>query len=267
MDITLTKRAIQIKLRSDSINLKPLMYFIENSFTNVKYYSNITVVSGDIKESIKIRYLLRWAYKIYYKNPNHLNAINFKKLSDSIHLPIHILSMDHKHISNILTMTIEHICSNELSVTSNQYNSQVIRYFKNIFKDSMMRSVHRRTFKLSIHTKNDLLHLQQILSSKIISNTRVSFITHGLNFNRLAKEGTNKEELEYEEKLKKSYKVLSINDNSTSKEIKNNYKKMLKKYHPDRVYSEDNDLVQLYTKRFQVIQEAYELVQEHHSVA
>lgn len=267
MDITLTNLAIQIRLKNDSVNLKPLMYFVENSFKDVKKYSNITVIKGRSEESIKIRYILKWAYKIYLKNQTKTSDINFKTLSESIHLPIYILCNNQQQISQTLTMTIEHIGENVLSVKSNQYNSQVIQYFKHIFKDSMSRTTNRKTFKISIYTKNDFLLLKKILSMKTIYNTKISFITYSLNFKKLNQDHIDNKEKVFEEKLQKCYKILSIDNKSSLKEIKNNYRKMLKKYHPDRVYSKDNETVELYTKRFQVIQKAYELVQEHHKVA
>ncbi|WP_304546408.1 J domain-containing protein [Sulfurimonas microaerophilic] len=267
MDITLTKQAIQIRLKHDSVNLKPLMYFIENSFKNVKYYSNVTVVNGSSDESIKIRYMIQWAYKIYLKSENRSSEMNYKKLSESIHLPIYVICNDQKQISQTLTMTIEHVDDKVLSVTANQYNSQVIRYFKMAFKNSMSRTLYRKTFRISIRTQHDLLVLKQILSTNMIANTRVTFQTYSLNFKKLNQEQFKNEESALEEKLQKCYKVLNINDNSTAKEIKNNYKKMLRKYHPDRVFSEDTDVVELYTKRFQAIQKAYELIQEHRNVA
>ena len=102
-----------------------------------------------------------------------------------------------------------------------------------------------------------------LIVSKKISNILVKFVTNGLNFQRLEPED-NLDEIAYKEKIKKSYKVLSITINSTKKEIKNNYKKMLRKYHPDRVYCENDEIVALYTRRFQVIQEAYALIKQHH---
>jgi hypothetical protein len=267
MDITLTGLAIQLRLKHDCVNLKPLIYFVQNSFSDVKHYSNMTVVKGSKEESVKLRYILKWAYKIYMKSPNRSDDINFKKLSDAIERPIYILSENSNHISQTLTMTVEHLGDNLLSISSNQYNSQVIKYFKSIFKDSMSRSSERRIFTITIHTKKDLLTLQKILSAKSICNTRVSFITQSLNFKKLNKDRFEEEENAFKEKLQKCYKVLSIDQNSSLDEIKKNYRQMLKKYHPDRVYSQDNETVELYTRRFQVIQKAYELVQEHHKVA
>lgn len=61
-------------------------------------------------------------------------------------------------------------------------------------------------------------------------------------------------------------KILSISNESTPSEMKQNYRNMLKKYHPDIVYNQNEELVKLYTRRFQIIQNAYDFVKEHHKV-
>lgn len=267
MDITIEKRAIVFRISNDSFHLKPLMYFIENSFKTVRYYSNATIVHSTADELIRKQYILKWAYKIYLKSLMHANNLDFGQLSASLHLPIYVISTKNKAIAQVATITVDHITSNALSITCNQHHSEIIPYLKTLLKDSVIHTTLGRGLKIRIKTKNDLLLLKNLLSHKKISNILVNFVTHGLDFNRLYSENSYSEELIYKEKLKKSYMVLSITDNSTKMEIKNNYKKMLRKYHPDRVYNENSDIVQLYTRRFQVIQEAYELIQEHHKVA
>ena len=263
MIIDIEKRAIVFKLKDDCINLKALEYFIQSSFKNIKSFSNLTVILDNKDELAKKRYLLKWAYKIYLKKENLNASIDFKKITASMHLPIHIIRIDKKAVAKSLKITINHTGSNKLRVNCSQYYFQVIKHFKMVFKDSMISSVDKRVFTLTLHKKSDLILLKSILSRKRISNISVVFSTHGLNFNRLNTQEAFSEEMAYREKLKKSYKILSITNSSTSKEIKNNYKKMLRKYHPDRVSTQDSETVKLYTRRFQVIQEAYMLIKEH----
>jgi hypothetical protein len=267
MDIILTNTAIQMRLPYDSHNRKALMYFIEKSFKNVKHYSHISVVYGSSDEAIKIKYMLQWAYKIYLQNADRSNETAYKKLCEFSHLPVYIICEHKKQISQTLTMTLEHLGDNVLAITSNQYNAQVVKYFKTVFKQAVSKSLYSKTFRLTIRTQNDLLALKQILSSQIIADTRVTFITQSLNFKKLNQEQIKKEENAFEEKLQKCYKILGISNESSREEIQNNYKKMLKKYHPDRVYAEGGEVVELYTKRFQAIQKAYAMIQEHKNIA
>jgi hypothetical protein len=267
MDIALQEKAIIFRLSPDSANLFALMHFVNNSFKNVKYFSGRTVVLDTEDEVIRKRYLIRWAYKIFYKSEKYNNSVSFKRLNNSLHLPIYIISTEHKHIAKTISITIEHInTNNELRIRCNEYNQIIAESFKKLFKDSFMFSVDKRIFKIKVQTKYDLAILKNILSRKKISGVSVVFITHGLNFSKLHAQEAISEELAYKQKLAKSYKILSIHKGSTFKEIKDNYRKMLKKYHPDKVSNEGSETISLYTRRFQVIQEAYSLIKEHHRI-
>ncbi|MCK4875288.1 MAG: J domain-containing protein [Sulfurimonas sp.] len=267
MVISLDKRAIVLKLEHDSFNLKALLYFIENSFQKVNYFSNTTVVCGEPDELSRKQYLLKWAYEICSKKFKIPLQVSIEQLMESLHLPIYIIKTNNKSIAKVVTVTIDHITSNALSITCNQHHSQIIPYLKTILKKSIIKTSWGRSLKIRIKTEDDLFRLNNILSHRTISNISVTFVTHNLDFNKLHTNSTYSQELAYKEKLQKSYKILSLTDNSTSREIKNSYRKMLRKYHPDRVYNENDDVIKLYTRRFQVVQEAYELIQEHNRAA
>lgn len=265
MDIALDEKAIIFRLSPDSTNLSPLMHFVKNSFKSVKYFSGRTVILGSEDELVRKRYLIKWAYKIFYKSDNYNNSVTFKKLNNSLHLPIYIISSDHKHMTKTISITVEHInTNNELRIKCNEYNKAITDAFQKLFKNSFMFSIDKRIFKIHVKTQYDLAILKNILSRKKISGVSVVFITHSLSFSKLHEQHAISEEQAYKDKLEKSYKVLSISRSSTLKEIKDNYKKMLRKYHPDKVNGEGSETISLYTRRFQIIQEAYSLIKQHH---
>ncbi len=267
MIITLEKNAIVLIPKNNSINLKPLLHYIDNSFQRVKHFSNSVVIFNETSEEIKKKYLLKWAYKIYEKNNSFKDGMFFQQLIASYYLPIHVITPNNHSLSKMATITIDQINSYEISVSCNQYQERITQYFKLIFKDSMALSSKKSTFIITIKTKAHLSLLKSILSRREILNIPITFIAHGLSFKRMHPEDTYTAEYLYKEKLQKSYMILSISDESTAMEMKKNYRNMLKKYHPDIVYNQNDDLVKLYTRRFQVIQNAYEFVKEHRKIA
>ncbi|MGI0061845.1 MAG: DnaJ domain-containing protein, partial [Nitrosotalea sp.] len=60
--------------------------------------------------------------------------------------------------------------------------------------------------------------------------------------------------------LSKCYEVLGVTPGSPLKEIKNAYRKLALKYHPDKNLSEKDD------KRFKLIIDAYKTLLNHHKV-
>jgi hypothetical protein len=179
MIITLKKNAIVLTSTDNSINLKPLLYFVNKNFQKVKHFSNSVVIYNENSEEIKKKYLLKWAYKIYEKSLSHNSGAFLQQLIASHSLPIYVVTSKYSHFGRV--------------------------------------------------------------------NTEDKPCVESL----------------YEKKLQKSYIILSISDKSTDGEMKKNYRNMLKKHHPDIVYNQNEDLVKLYTRRFQVIQNAYEFVREH----
>lgn len=267
MVVSLKKNSIVLTPESNSINLKPLLYFIDNNFQKVKYFSNCVVISNEKSEEVKKKYLLKWAYKIHEKNLSYQESNFFQLLIASYALPLYIITPPSNAVVQLATITIDQINKNEISVSSSQYQDKIAQYFKLVFKDSIILFDNRSTFNILIKTKAHLALLKGILKKKEILNISIVFVTQGLNFKRLHPQDTNSAEYLYREKLQKSHTILSISDDSTMSEIKKNYRNMLKKYHPDIVYNKGEDLIKLYTRRFQVIQHAYEIVRKHHKIA
>lgn len=56
------------------------------------------------------------------------------------------------------------------------------------------------------------------------------------------------------------YKVLGISPNATDEEVKNAYRTLARKYHPDN-YAADNPLAELATEKMKEINEAYDQIQ------
>ncbi|MDO9001956.1 MAG: DnaJ domain-containing protein, partial [Aquabacterium sp.] len=62
-------------------------------------------------------------------------------------------------------------------------------------------------------------------------------------------------------KIDKAYKLLNVSQGEELSEIKKRFKKLLYKYHPDRVYNQGQEVVDKYTLTFQSIQAAFETIQ------
>ena len=59
-----------------------------------------------------------------------------------------------------------------------------------------------------------------------------------------------------------SYKVLEIDPSASVEEVKKAYRKMAKKFHPDKLQSRDPALLKGAQEKFQEVQKAYEAIQK-----
>ena len=59
-----------------------------------------------------------------------------------------------------------------------------------------------------------------------------------------------------------AYKILEISSTATDAEVKKAYRNMAKKYHPDKIQTEDAALKKGAQEKFQQVQAAYEMIQK-----
>ena len=63
--------------------------------------------------------------------------------------------------------------------------------------------------------------------------------------------------------LDKWFKILEIDKNASKEEIKKAHRKMVMKYHPDKLQGVSQDIIKLAEEKFRLVQEAYEKIMEH----
>ena len=64
-----------------------------------------------------------------------------------------------------------------------------------------------------------------------------------------------------------AYKILEIEQSASDDEVKKAYRKMAKKYHPDRVVTEDEAIKKGAEEKFKQVQKAYETIQKERGIA
>lgn len=64
-----------------------------------------------------------------------------------------------------------------------------------------------------------------------------------------------------------AYKILEIQKSATDNEVKKAYRKMAKKYHPDRVVTQDEAIKKGAEEKFKQVQKAYETIQKERGIS
>ena len=65
--------------------------------------------------------------------------------------------------------------------------------------------------------------------------------------------------------LDKWFKILEIEKNASDEEIKKAHRKMVMKYHPDKLQGVSEDIVKLAEEKFRLVQDAYENIMKSKS--
>ena len=63
-----------------------------------------------------------------------------------------------------------------------------------------------------------------------------------------------------------AYKILEIEKSATDDEVKKAYRKMAKKYHPDRVVTQNEAIRKGAEEKFKEVQKAYEIIQKERGI-
>jgi len=62
--------------------------------------------------------------------------------------------------------------------------------------------------------------------------------------------------------IKNAYEILGLNKSSTEDQVKTAYRKMVKKYHPDKLRGVSEDVVKMAKDKFQSVKDAYDTIRK-----
>ena len=169
------------------------------------------------------------------------------------------------------------ITKDEIAVTQNFIDSLPIRneekqFAKRVFREAKDSRYTIEDFAVQfyqfnrqrpeiIHSFFDLL-FQVALADGVLHPAEEAALKRTKEIFHLSDQQFNNIKSGYFDDVDKSYKILNCTPESSDQEIKSNYKKLVKDFHPDRIVSKGlpEEFTEFATKRFREIQEAYEKI-------
>lgn len=155
---------------------------------------------------------------------------------------------------------------NTVLITLDSPNTWVLSYFRSQLEVYVERgtdislvvdvSDHRAKARLErTLNKKDVLHyhLDYSYDNHFLSKLYSDFASY--TFGDLCKEEENSQ-------LTRLYTLLECPVGASQDTIKKNYKKLARAYHPDKIIHESPNMVEHYTQKFQLLQEAYTTLRE-----
>ena len=250
MQILLGVHETIIKINSKSMNIEYIQHYISTHFSSRTIIDNSINIPASKENLYHRTFLLKWLYSLYAKKSTPLPA-----LKESL------LQRYHKAIKIILPQKIIHLikykiiddATLQLSITPK--NAQIAFKVKKFLQVNMQ--IFPTYLELKIETKEEKERLQAFLNAeKIIS------IPHKHIYNKQKMDAFLYAEQEEEllSPLSSAYMVLNMNPTDDLKSIKRQYKNLAKEFHPDKVASENKEIIALHTKKFQELLASYDII-------
>jgi DnaJ-domain-containing protein 1 len=257
---------ILIHARRDSIQEKVIVDFVNRHFKyKVQGESSIFIHHCNDESNSKNRFFhwLYWSYQqMHGKEPCDLR----EEIESNPHRPIKINWIEKANIITNIPISIEVINKIYLKFTFRQEiaTAYMHNFLRGYFRTHIISHSGDRDHYL-IKVDNEVVKekLLTLLKRNRIMQYYVSFTYNQQHISQLLAANNHfipQKESE-QANIEKAYKLLNVTPNEELFEIKKSFKKLLYKYHPDRVFNQGQEVIDKYTMTFQSIQSAFEMIQ------
>jgi len=266
MRIFANRNMILIHARRDSIQEKVIVDFVNRHFKyKVQGESGIFIHHCNEEVNSKNRFFhwLYWSYQqMHGKEPNDLR----EEIESKPQRPIKIKWIEKANIITNIPISIEVINKIYIKFSFQQENATTYmhNFLRAYFRTHIISLAGDRDHYL-IKVDNEAVKekLLTLLKRTRIMQYHVSFMYNRQHISQLLASNNYFEPQKESEqaKIDKAYKLLKVSPGEELSEIKKRFKKLLHKYHPDRVFNQGQEIIDKYTLTFQSIQAAFETIQ------
>lgn len=288
MNVTLLEKYIQITVQEDNEFLHKALAYAEKYFSK-SYRLSSTILILDDGERFKKDYLVNWAYHAFgqeekhqkvhmienlsnHKTPNEAYSTlqetiqeplqDLKYLLDFTYLPIRIKIVSKNSIIQRVNIALRLLNTKRVVLKMSQPNSVARRYIAQMFDDYYM-GCDRNEIYLDSTKPYFWESIMNLISFKVIANVILEFDYDSFQNRGGLGSYSNSFLTEEERILRGCYMALECHYQDDFEQVKKNYLKLAKEYHPDNVFGQDDEVVESYNDRFRKIQEAYDRIKKY----
>ncbi|NPA87440.1 DnaJ domain-containing protein [Caminibacter pacificus] len=242
--------------------IKGFIQFIRLSFNDLEIKGDTYKIFYD-KENVKNHRLLVQTLANLYKKHKKDEAtykkmiLNFKK-DVIVKIKKHEVTFDEE----ALYITIRKLSSGEFEINYANPNEKVYNYIKGLFLfDLLDMDKYKMVVSLNEETKKIV---SALISKHTIMGYKVIFSVNEEEFKKsrsFSVEGSLKE---YLNKIRNALELFGAESIYEWDNIKKEYRRLAKKYHPDLHRNKPELIRKIYEKKFRRVQESYELLEEYY---
>lgn len=247
------KREILVVVNFASNEHLMMERFCMRHFKKILRLSHSIVVFSHERELLKKEHFLYYLQKI-----SKTNLGDFEQIKNT---PIRI-KISKKNPQKRVKINVS-FAKDHFNIASDDFCEFFDSYFCHVFQ--ALRS--NKNFELN---EISIVKLSKMFKKSFLTGSLVSF-SYDKDFfaSLIDKINQSKRNINFllRDDLGKNLKVLGCTPKDTNEEIKTKYYTLIKKFHPDKVFSKDEEIILLYTKKFQEINNAWNFVKLKKSIA
>jgi len=262
MEIVLQNNLIHITTGFDTLETRWVGRFLDQHASDMLFLPKaVLVFNNSAYSQIRLKFLRDLSYA-YAKTHDLESEFYLRSLLKFANQPIKI-ELEKMQEQEVIEVELYAYDSQTVIATLNSPNSWVSSYLRSQL-DMYLLEVREMSLVFDVSDMKAKSRLERALNKRHILHYEIQY-KYGMNFmQRLYSDfaGFSFDEIdEDDEKIEEVmhyYTVLECPVGASQDSLKRSYKKLARIYHPDRVHQENYDVVNRYTQKFQLLQEAYQ---------
>lgn len=262
MELSLYERWIQVDVDKGSYFEKKAQTFVDKHFSSIFNLSNSMLIFTGESERYRREYFLNWAYHI--SSNREIKKIPIEQIQAMNDMPIRLKYRDDRAVVDHVTVFTNFITSQKVAMVLSKHNRLAKRYLISKFRDRVISHDKTRVF-LDSSAPNFWEYLMESMSQKTIFNVCLKFEYDQFEHDKF--EAAPSYLTKQERLLRECYRVLNLSHEDAFESVRSRFLKLAREYHPDNVYGMEQGIVEIYTKKFRKIQEAYDFIRSSRHIA
>ena len=261
MKVELFDKFVQIGIENDNEVLPKILRYAKKYFQK-QYQLSTSILILDDGERFKKDYLINWSYYLAMQHDELSSdeSTTLESILSYSYLPIRIKITASKSLLECVKISFQILSNSRAAFVLSRPNHVARRYIVVLLSHLVVYSDVSRIYLDS--SKSDFwVCIMNIIGNKVIHNIKLEFDYDSFKTNRF-KIFKSSYFTKQEMRLKNALNVLECDINDSFLIIKSKYLNLIKQYHPDKVFSKNEDIIKAYNLKFIEIKEAFDIIKE-----
>ncbi|MEA1956117.1 MAG: J domain-containing protein [Campylobacterota bacterium] len=265
MNIVLDDNIIRITTQFDTLNSKWMKDFLNHHYRGMLFLQNaVLVFKNEALRSIREEFLLHASQDLASKNEFSYEFFQ-RSLIKCASRPIRI-ELDKIQEPQEVKVNLYVYDRDTVLISLRTPNAWVINYFRSQLQVYVEKGTDV-SLVLDVSDYKAKARLDKTLNKRYILHYEIKYIYDNHFISKLYSDFSsfsfgNLAKNDFIDKNTQFYTVLECPVGASKEILKRNYRKLAKIYHPDKVLHEKPNMLNHYTQKFQLLQEAYSILKE-----